>query len=553
MAELDRNFALRELHRRKMSQRSLHSFALNIEVPMSPNLPLRPDETLISARALLPPHIAVLLDVLQRCATTPFGRCMIFMPPGTAKSTYTSAVLPAWCMGRDSLRNFKGRYILTSYGAELAELQSRRCQSIIRQQEYGVIWDNPMTIGELKGAAHWQTNLGQELRAAGIGGGITGNRANGIIIDDPVAGREEADSPKEQRSVVNAYQGDVLSRLLPGAWIAFIMTRWNENDLAGYILPNDYKGQSGMIRCKDGLFWEILNLPAKAENVDDPLGRKLGDYIFPEYYPPRHWQIFENAQGTEAARDWASLYQQRPTAQGSGKFTREMFDPYFYDADDLPIALTLIGAGDYAVTKDGGDWTELAIWGMDSNSTLWCLEWWSKQCDTGQSADAMLEMIERKKVRMWFNEGGVIDKAMRPAFQRRAREMMSPGKHFCPGDDGEPVLCHKKHDVFCDLRSLPSIKDKVAKAMNFQARASIGQVRFPRAAPWREKVILQLLSLPAGRFDDCADVCGLVGRGIDQYHPARIDTPEKREIIKPFTPEWLEYVDPATLPQVRYR
>jgi hypothetical protein len=550
-----RKAVLRELYRRKMCQQSLHSFALNIDVPMSPNQPLRPDESsgLIAARDLMPKHLAKLLDVLQRTVTRPFGRCMIFMPPGTAKSTYTSAVLPAWCMGRDSLVGRKGRYILASYGAELAELQSRRCQSIIRSEEYGVIWDDPVSIGELKGAGHWQTSKGAELRAVGVMGGVTGNRANGLVIDDPVAGREEADSPQTQKRTVNAYQGDLLSRLLPAAWIAFIMTRWSELDLAGYILPDDYKGQSGMVKCKDGLMWEILNLPAKAENPDDPLGRAPGEYIFPEFYPAEHWQMHENAEGTQAAREWASLYQQRPTAQGDGKFTREMFEPYFYDPDDLPIALTLVGVGDYAVTKDGGDWTELAIWGLDSSSTLWCLEWWSKQCDTGESVEKMLEMIERKKVRLWFNEGGVIDKAMRPAFNRRARELMSPGKHFCPNDAGIMMVCPKRHDVYCDLRSLPSMKDKIAKAMNFQARASIGQVRFPRRAPFTEQTILQLLALPAGRFDDKADVCGLVGRGIDQYHPAHNPKKEERVIIKPFTEAWLMSQEQPDKPAVRYR
>lgn len=553
----DRKFLLRELHRRKMSQRSLHSFALNIDVPMSPYPAPKPDETLIPARMLLPIHLARLMDTLQRCATTPFGRCMIFMPPGTAKSTYTSAVLPAWCIGNDLTGHYwpkrQGRYIIASYADDLAEDQSRRCQQILKQEEYSHIWDTPVTLGDLTGASKWNTNTGCEVQAKGLMAGITGKRANGVIIDDPVKNREEADSPQTQKRIVNEYQGSVLSRLLPGAWIAFIMTRWNENDLAGYILPDDYKGESGLIKCKDGLFWEILNLPAKAENIDDPLGRAMGEYIFPEYYPAQHWQMYENTPSSEGQRDWASLYQQRPTAQGSGKFTRDMFEPYYYDPDDVPLALTLIGAGDYAVTKDGGDWTELAIWGMDSNSTLWALEWWSKQVDTGESVEKMLEMIERKKVRLWFNEGGVIDKAMRPAFQRRAREMMSPGKHFCPGEDGEPVICHKTHDVYCDLRSLPSMRDKIAKAMNFQARASLGQVRLPRRATWTEQVLLQLLSLPAGRHDDKVDVCGLIGRGVDQYHPARVAVADSRPVIKPFTPAWLEFVDPSEIKVPRYR
>lgn len=553
----DRKAALRELYRRKRCQESLHSFALNIDVPMSPWPAPKPDETLIDGRHLLPRHIDKLLEVIQRTVTRPFGRAIIQMPPGTAKSTYTGPVTLAWCMGNDQTglywKKRQGRYMVISYGDDLAALQSRRTQSIIKQADYSELWDTPITMGDRTAEDDWSTSSGCELRTFGILGGITGNRANGVVIDDPVKNREQADSPATQAKVINEYQGSVLSRLLPGAWVILIMTRWNERDLAGYILPDDYKGQSGMVKCKDGLQWEVLNLPAKAENPDDPIGRKPGQYIFPEFYPPQHWQMFENATGSEAQRDWLSLYQQRPTTAGAGKFTRQMFEPHEYGPDDLPLALTLIGAGDYAVTEGGGDWTELAIWGMDSNSVIWCLEWWYEQCDTGVSTEKMLEMIERKKVRKWFNEGGVIDKAMRPAFQRRSRELMSPGKHFCPDGNGDMKLCHKKHDVWTDLQSLPSIKDKIAKCSNFQARAALGLVRFPKHAPWKDRIYTQLEQLPNGRHDDAADVCGLIGRGIDQYHPARIEKKDERLQIIPFTPAWLEMTEFPDKPPVRYR
>jgi len=116
------------------------------------------------------------------------------------------------------------------------------------------------------------------MLAAGLLAGITGNRGSGAIIDDPVPGRQEADSEAHQKATAEAYQDDLLTRLMPNAWLAFIMTRWNENDLAGQILPHDYAGQSGMILCQDGLYWEVLNIPAKCEHEDDPLGRKIGEY-----------------------------------------------------------------------------------------------------------------------------------------------------------------------------------------------------------------------------------------------------------------------------------
>lgn len=558
---INRKAALRELYRRKRCQESLHSYALNIDVPMNPNPPVRPDETLgVSAEMLMAPHLAKLCGVLQRTVTRPFGRAIIMMPPGTAKSTYAGPVTLSWCIGNDTTgihwKKRQGRYMIVSYGDDLARLQSRRTQGVIPSSGYQEIWDTPIAL-DRSAEADWSLTTGDEVRAFGIRGGITGNRCNGVLIDDPVKNREEADSPQIQKKNVDEYQGSILSRLLPGAWVILILTRWAEGDLAGYILPDGYKGQSGMIKCKDGLMWEILNMPAKAERQDDPIGRKPGEYIFPEFYPAQHWQMFENAPGAAAQRDWSSLYQQRPSTAGIGKFTREMFEPYFYDPDDLPVALTKAGAGDYAVTSAGGDFTELGIGGVDWEHTLWITEWWSKQCDTGVSVDQMLEMIERQQIRIWFNEGGVIDKAMRPAFQRRQTEMMRPGQHFCLGADperpNEPAVCHKKHDVFCDLRSLPSIKDKVAKAMNFQARAAIGKVRFPRHAPWTDQVIQQLIALGGSGHDDKADVCGLFGRGIDQLYGAKKIEVVERPVIRPFTEAWFTMTEFPDKPPLRYR
>src|SRR6185369_5144082 len=401
---------LREMKRRARCRESLHSFALSIEIPTVtyPNTgPLCPDEDIMGpARDYMARHHALILDVLQRCMSTPFGRCMIFAPPGTAKSMYTSVIAPAWEMGRKP----KTRIILTSYGDDLAEKQSGRIHDIVNQERYRNLWlENPRLASHAVG--DWSMTNGSEMLAKGITGGITGNRANGLIVDDPIAGREEADSEAMRKKIKDAYNDDAKTRLLEGGWIAFIMTRWHEQDLAGSILPDDYDGRSGFIKCKDGATWEVLNLQAKCERVDDPLGRQPGEYLWPEYYSTQHWQQFELA---DDQRGWDSLYQQRPAPRGDGRFTMEMLNSTLYQPGTQPARLSYVGAGDYAVTPGKNDFTELGCFGADVNGVLWEVDWWSKQCDTGVSADATLDMIARWRIPIWFNEGGPIDKAMGP-------------------------------------------------------------------------------------------------------------------------------------------
>lgn len=70
----------------------------------------------------------------------------------------------------------------------------------------------------------------------GVGGSITGKGANIFIIDDPVKDREQANSATIQAKVIDWYDSVALTRLQDqNSSIILIMTRWNPNDLGGYL------------------------------------------------------------------------------------------------------------------------------------------------------------------------------------------------------------------------------------------------------------------------------------------------------------------------------
>jgi predicted phage terminase large subunit-like protein len=531
LSQREREVQRRELHRRKKAQESLHSYALSIQIPLAPNPPFEElDELAMGpARLFMPHHIAVMLDVLQRTVTRPMGRAMIMMPPGAAKSSYASVVLPSWVMGRVP----KSRLIMTSYATPLAERQSRRCQQICRSPEYSNVWDTPLAPVR-DAAGDWALNNESELIAAGLLAGITGNRANGFIVDDPCKGRQDADSAQFQASTIEAYQDDLLTRVLPGAWGILIQTRWSERDLAGSILPEDYAGQSGMVLCRDGLYWEVLNVPAKAEHVDDPLGRKLGEYLWTEYFPVEHWQMFERGQSRAAQRTWSSLYQQRPVPEGNTNLDKSKIQ--WVKAKDFPKRSTLRVAimSDFAVTeKSTADWSEHACFGIDNDGNAWLLDTWSGQVTADKSIDALLDMASRNGVRTVFDEKGVIHNSVGPALNKAMREKR----------------------IYLDVRPQSSNADKVAKVQGFIAIANTGIVHAPTMGKdriWMEQALAQVEAMPAGRHDDKADVLGLLGRVIDQILNAPSPPPARKEGIKAFSPAWVEWTDKPS-EKLRYR
>lgn len=519
--------AAAELARRKRATKSYASFCANIQIPMVGKPAFKPDESLCPAIDLFTVHHKAIIRTVEKVINTPFGRGLIMTPPGSAKSTYGNNTLAPYVMARKA----KFRLINTSYATDLAETQSRRAMQIVDSDDFRELawgYDAPLMLDRTS-AGKWSLTNGSECLAAGLTAGITGNRANGAIADDPVAGRQEADSEAERKRTRNAFRDDLLSRLLPEAWLLMIMTRWSDLDIAGTeVLPPDWNGESGTIIGRDGLPWEVLCIQAKCEREDDPLGRMPGEYMWPEYYPAKHWQMHELASGAEAQRTWSSLYQQRPAPMGEGLFNKDMFN--YYEPGELPAKMAVLGAGDYAVTSGKNDFTEQGVVGVDPDSNLYFLDWWHGQVTADIWLNELFRLQGKWSCPIWLNEGGVIDKSTRPFI---IKEMNMKRRYF-------------------DLRTIPSMLDKVAKVMAFQGLAAAGKVWLPKGVWWSEHIVNQLIQLPAGRFDDAADVCGLIGRAIDKLPVAMVERKKDRQQLIPFTGAWLEFKE-KTDTSPRYR
>lgn len=507
--------AAREVLRRRRARESLVGFSQAITIPGAP-MSEDPDEWLFKpVETSVARHHQVIMDAVQRCLETDSGRLMIFAPPGSAKSTYVSVVTPPWAMAR-----WPGyRVILSSYAATPAERQSKRCRQVVGSPEFVSIWPDRVALKAGSAAVNeWELTNDSGLLAVGILGAVTSARADALIIDDPVAGREEADSETIRRKTKQAYDDDLMTRLKPRASVIIIQTRWHMDDLAGSILPEDYDGRSGPVLCRDGQTWEIVNIMAKCERADDPVGRQPGEYLWAEWFDARHWANYEGNP-----RTWASLYQQRPTPDTGGQFEREWF--HWYDEAPPVEELRIYGASDLAVTKKtmdtNPDFSEHGVFGIDHRGDLWVLDWWSGQKALDDTTNAMLALVRQWSPVQWFDEAGVIRNAAEPLINRMMREQQT----------------------FVAMEFMPSTQDKIARVASFRGRASAGTVHLPRNKAWASRLIDQLCAFPMARYDDGVDVCGNIGRGIDLLAAGAGKPKSEPEPIKPFTEEWWEARD----------
>jgi predicted phage terminase large subunit-like protein len=205
------------------------------------------------------------------------------------------------------------------------------------------------------------------------------------------------------------------------------------------------------------------------------------------------------------------------------------------DIDALPKSLRYYGASDFATMaprhgKKEPDFTEHFVMGLDRKGDMWFVDNWGGQVETDKGIAEFIRLVGIWKPIRWFNEGGLIDKAIGPAIRSAMQHAQK----------------------FVSIEQLPSLDDKAIKLQAFHARVTAGTVHIPIRRKWAEDLIDQLVKFPAGRWDDKADCCGLLGRGVDQMADARLPSETSRPLLIPFTEKWLCYNDKPDTPKVRY-
>lgn len=471
------------------ARESLHDFCGLIEIPGAPidddkdeDAAFQPIETPQAA------HHRLLIDKLEAVERGEIKRLMVFMPPGSAKSTYASVVFPAWFMGRKRRRNV----IVATYASSLGRKIGRRIRSIVKQPTYGEIFQTGLAPDQ-SAADEWALGNGNEFMSGGILSGITGNRADGLIVDDPVKGRQDADSETIQKRTKEEFDDSLKTRLKPGGWIVLIQTRWNENDLAGSILPETWDGESGAIMCRDGLVWEVLCIPAQAEE-NDPLGRKPGEMLWTDWFDDAHWANYRANR-----RTWSALYQQRPSPSDGTYFHRDWFRRY--RMGDEPRNLRKYLTSDHAPTDgEESDPNVCRAWGVDVHNDLWLLDGFNRVQKMDKTADGIIGLIKKHQPFAWFPEDDNNYKAAEPFI----------------------LLRMKQENVRTRIEPMsPHGQDKAAKAQSFQGMAAMGSVWIPEG-PEGDAVIDELVKFPTGKHDEEVDAAAIMGRAIAMAHPALV-------------------------------
>ncbi len=217
-------------------------------------------------------------DILNRFANREIKNLIISMPPQHGKSEGSSRRLPAFIAGVRP----DDKMALVSYSAHKAEKFGREIMNIMADNEYKDIF--PDVKYPQRGYTGQKANTNQtresvnsegSMKFVGVGGPLTGDPIDVLIMDDLYKDWEEGNSPLVQKKVWDWYFAVAETRLHNDSQQLIVFTRWSENDLIAQLEDLDkvieWKGDEDVddliAKLKHDEFLKI-NFPAIKE--DDP-------------------------------------------------------------------------------------------------------------------------------------------------------------------------------------------------------------------------------------------------------------------------------------------
>ncbi len=409
------------------------------------------------------------LELIERAcldAIATGGRLILSASVRHGKSQYASKWLPAWYLGTHP----DHRVILAGHEADFAASWGRATRDILT--EYGSEFD--VSVSRASTAANrWDLtspNTGGML-TVGVGGSPIGRGADLLIVDDPTKSYADAMSETMRRKVKEWWTGTMVSRIEPGAAVIIIMARWHEDDLAGWLLAEE-PGE-----------WNEVRLPAIADDPADPLGRDVGDALWPERFPLAELERRRRETSLEMGETvWLAQYQQTPTTPTGGMFPSDRW--VIVPAVSIDWGVTRwVRAWDLGATEGGGDWSVGAKLGRTTDGRTVVAD-----VVRGQwGAHKVREVIEATAHADGTSTAIVVPQDPGQAGKAQAQQM---------------VAMLAGYQVHVE----PQTGSKEVRATGWAAQQQAGNVMVV-AGPHRDALVAEHQGFPRGSHDDIVDAC----------------------------------------------
>lgn len=395
------------------------------------------------------PHLDKIIECFEALERDDIRRAIINLPPRHAKSTTASQLAPAWFLGRNPSKNI----ILATHSYELSEKNSRESRSYVQDDRWPF---DCRLAADSTSASRWNTDAGGGCYGVGVMGSITGRGADMLIIDDPI---HDSHSPGERAAAWQWFTETAVPRLEPQGKILLLGTRFAEDDLFGRVLDGP-----------DANRWTVLNLPAIAEE-GDPLGRAVGEALWPEKMPIEELQSQRLTMGSRA---FECQFQQNPVSFEGNMIKREWVRRYKTLPEFESVHMAVDCAARVAIEND---WSAFVTLGVTKNSVY---------------------VIDALRRRVAF-----------PDLQRLALEMFekhNPSSVYIESaSNGIPLIDALKRDTRMPVKSVTARGSKESRVDGITGIIEAGRLYFPEEADWLVDLERETFGFPNVKHDDLVD------------------------------------------------
>lgn len=402
---------------------------------------------------------------------------MVFMPPQHGKSELATRRLAAKVLGDHPNK----RLAVVAYNHTLAAKFNRDIQRIIDSPEYGKVYPNTSLYGKnIRSVASgsYLRNTDEfeivghtgSLISVGVGGGLTGNKVDCAIIDDPYKDAATVNSAAYRAMIEEWWDSVLETRLHNDSQVCLTFTRWRYDDIAGYLLE---KAQHADVKHE----WHIVRFEAIKEHEQvegDP--RAPGEALWPE----RH--SLERLEGLRATNPqvFEAMFQQRPTMKGGNMVKDEWLKTY--TAGEVPDSIPTHCYIDTATsTKE--------LEGNDPTGALFFKVWNNR-----------IYLVAFQKGRWGMNE---MISSLKSLFalhcDRRSRIYIENKSN---GRSTQQLL--KDGTAYAVILENPH-GSKIERLENELPSLEAGRVYLPHGAMWADDFRLQLLGFPKMKHDEEVD------------------------------------------------
>jgi predicted phage terminase large subunit-like protein len=432
-------------------------------------------------------HHQIMANAFERVARGELKRLIINMPPRHTKSEFASYLLPAWFLGKFPHK----KIIQTAHTAELAVGFGRKVRNLVGSENYGKVFDTKLST-DSKAAGRWNTEVGGDYFAIGVGGAVTGKGADLLIIDDPHSEQEaKQGNPAVYDNVYEWYTSGPRQRLQPGGAIIIVMTRWSKRDLTGQIIKNS--GKEGVDS------WEVIDFPALLPS---------GTPLWPGFWKK---EALEALKAELPVSKWEAQYQQNPTSEEGAIIKRDQWK--IWESDTPPSCEYLIQSWDTAFEKSNrADYSACTTWGV------------FKYPDAQGNYQTNIIVLDAMKKRMEF-----------PELKQKAFEMWkewNPDSLIIEKKAAGAPLIYEMRQMGIPLQEYTPSKgsDKIARVNAISDMFSSGIVWCPDTR-WADELMDELASFPNGDHDDLVDSTSQALLRFRQGGFIRIESDEEEEQV----------------------